>query len=228
MWLLYHLRLQQVKAKLSLLFNERLNERTRIARELHDTLLQNISGLALQLEGLSKVVTEPATAKERLRELRREAERWLHDARESVSDLRSQTSKGDDFLAEVRDLGEQIVTSKGIKFCATATGDYWTIPSRLHDPFLRIVQEALRNAVRHACATEINVDLSCLDRDKVRIRICDNGCGFDLETAIRKPRHWGLANMREYAESTGATFQVVTSPGRGTEVEITSRISSET
>jgi signal transduction histidine kinase/ligand-binding sensor domain-containing protein len=226
LWLLYRLRLQQVEAKLNLLFNERLNERARIARDLHDTLLQNISGFALQLEGLSKIVTEPAAAKEWLRELRRAAEGWLHDARESVSDLRSQNSESDDLLADVRDLGERIVTSKSIKFRATATGDHWMIPSRLHDPLLRIVQEALRNAVRHACATEINVDLSCLNRDNVRIRICDNGCGFDLETAIRKPRHWGLANMREHAESTGATFRVVTSPGRGTEVEITARISS--
>jgi signal transduction histidine kinase/ligand-binding sensor domain-containing protein len=224
LWLCYRWRLQHVEAKLNLLFEERLSERTRIARELHDTLLQSIAGFALQLEALSKIVTEPSSARDRLREMRRQAEGCLRDARISVSDLRWQRYRGTDLLEEIRHLGEQIVTIKSITFFATATLDRCVTPPQLHDCLLRIVQEALRNAVCHAAANTINVEVTCSDQNVVRIRICDNGCGFDLETASRKPHHMGLANMRERAESIGAALHVRTSPGQGTEIEITARI----
>ncbi len=224
LWLCYLLRLHHVEAKLNLLFEERLSERTRIARDLHDTLLQSIAGFALQLEALSKIVTEPSSARDRLREMRRQAEGCLHDARVSLSDLRWQRYRGTDLVEEIRHLGEQIVTIKNITFFATATLDRCVIPPQFHDCLLRIVQEALRNAVCHAAASTINVEVTCSDQNVVRIRICDNGCGFDLETASRKPHHMGLANMRERAESIGAALHVRTSPGQGTEIEIIARI----
>jgi two-component system nitrate/nitrite sensor histidine kinase NarX len=83
--------------------------------------------------------------------------------------------------------------------------------------------EAVRNAVRHAQATEVHVDVSFSARDQVRIRIMDNGCGFDLETGSRKPGHWGLATMRERARKVGAEIEIAASPGQGTRIDITCR-----
>jgi ligand-binding sensor domain-containing protein/two-component sensor histidine kinase len=218
-WLGYCIRLQRMRAQIHLLFEERLQERTRIARELHDTLLQNISGFALQIEALAKVVTAPVAAKDQLRDLRREAEHWIREARDSVSDLRSPTSDRADLVRNVRRIGAQIAKNGQIQFDLIVDRPP-ALPIRLHDALLRIIQEALRNAVQHACADRITVELSCPDPARMVVRVCDNGIGFDLQAAGRKARHWGIATMRERAEAIGAEFRMVTNPGRGTEVEV--------
>lgn len=219
LWLVYRARLHQVKAQLQLLFDERLRERTRISRELHDTLLQEISALALQLDGLSKVVTEPKSAKARLREMREEAERWLRQTRESVSDLRTEASEEIDFLEAVRQLGEEITRGTGIEFRATASGTPSDLPPQLQQHLLKILQEAFRNAVRHAQATEITADLAYLEKEKLRLVIRDNGRGFDPQDGSAQG-HWGLTTMQERAQETGAELKMSSSPGQGTEIEI--------
>ena len=111
---LWDRRLKLVKAKIRLLYEERMRERARIGRELHDTLLQNICGLGLQLEGWSKVIKDPSSAKEGLSELRRETEQWLHEARELIWDLRSDLNDGVSFAETLHQIAEKATSGLSV------------------------------------------------------------------------------------------------------------------
>jgi signal transduction histidine kinase len=185
---------------------------------MHDTLLQNISGFALQLEGLSKTVSGPA--RDRLREVRRQAEQCLREAREFVWDLRAPTLEEKDLLAALREAGEEITTGKPVQFHVTVSGNRRPASLKLQQQLFRIVQEATRNAVRHGEATEINMDIDYLDPDVLRVQMRDDGHGFDLEEASRKLGHWGLTTMRERVRQVGGELKISTAPGHGTQIEI--------
>jgi len=91
---------------------------------------------------------------------------------------------------------------------------------KLQENLLRIVQEATRNAIQHGGAKQIDVRISYRNPDGMRLQICDDGCGFDLEEASLKLGHWGLATMRERAERVGADLKITSAPGRGAEIEV--------
>ena len=220
LWVSYQLRVRHVAAQISLRFEERLSERTRISRELHDTLLQNITGFALQLGGLSKTVMAPESAKERLLDLRRQAEEWLREARESVWDLRAPVSEGQDLLEAMRIVGQQLTAGKQVRFHIAVSGAGREASVKLQENLLRIVQEATRNAIQHGGARQIDVRISYLSPGGIRLQICDDGCGFSLEEASLKLGHWGLATMRERAERVGADLKITSAPGRGAEIEV--------
>jgi signal transduction histidine kinase/ligand-binding sensor domain-containing protein len=227
LWMLYRLRVRQIAAQLRLRYEDRLGERVRISRELHDNLLQNITGFALQLDALGKTVTAPESARVRLQDLRGQAEQWMHEAREAVWDLRSAPALEDRELPDaLREAGQQTTKGKQVQFNLTVAGKCRASSPQMREQLLRIVQEATRNAVRHGQAKEITTHVAYMDED-IRISICDDGCGFNLEEASRKTGHCGLASMRERAEQIGANFKISTAPGRGTEIEIIAPISPE-
>lgn len=215
--LLHVYRLRKAQVRIRMLFEERMRERTRIGSELHDTLIQSLTGLALQLTGLSKVVREPQSVRERLCELRLQAEQCLHEARESVWDLHSHTGEEQGFVESLRRIGQELTQGTTIQFRVVVTGEHRVVPLAQQVHLLRIVREALRNAVHHSSATQIQLDISNSPH-AICICIADNGCGFDPETA--PPGHWGLATMRERAHRIGARLGIVTSIGRGTRIEI--------
>ena len=224
LWALHVARLRSQRARIQAGYEERAQERTRIGRELHDTLLQNVAALALQLGGLSKVmVRDPQAALEQSRELRREIEQWLREAREAVWDLRSGEGPLLDFCDAVRHSGEQITQDTPVRFIVAIHDSSQTVPPAAQKELLKIVGEAVRNAVRHSQATEVRVDVFFPPPGDLQVRIRDNGCGFDLETASRKEGHWGLVGMRERARRLGAEFSLESVPGRGTEVRVNLR-----
>ena len=220
LWMSYRLRVRHVAAQISLRFEERLSERTRISRELHDTLLQNITGFALQLGGLSKTVTAPESAKDRLVDLRRQAEEWLREARDSVWDLRAPISEGQDFLESMRIVGQQLTAGKQVRFHIAVSGTGRETSIKVRANLLRIVQEATRNAIQHGGARQIDVRISYLNPGGIRLQISDDGCGFNLEEASHKLGHFGLATMRERAERVGADLTMTSAPGQGAEIEV--------
>jgi signal transduction histidine kinase len=222
------LRVRQIAARLRVGYEARLGERARISRELHDNLLQNITGFALQLDGLGKIVTAPESAKDRLQDLRGQAEQWMHDAREAVWDLRSTPDLEEHDLPDaVLEAVRQATRGKEVQYNVTVAGKRRAAPPMVREQLLRIVQEATRNAVRHGQATEINTHVAYMDADRVRVSICDDGCGFNLEEASRKTGHCGLASMRERAEQIGGNLRISTAPGQGTEIEIIAPISPQ-
>jgi signal transduction histidine kinase len=222
LWNSHWVRLRYLRTKMQARFEERLRERTRIGQELHDTLLQNMAGFALQLDGLSKIVTQqPQSAKETLCELRQETEHWLHEARESVWELRLPADEPQDYCEAVRLAGEQMTRNTPVQFSLAISGDKQLIPPRVQEHLLRIAREVLGNAVRHASATEVQVYISFSEQSRIWTHIRDNGCGFDLAAASRKPGHFGLSIIRERAQEVGAAIKFKTAPGQGTEIEIT-------
>ncbi len=220
LWTAYRVRLHQVQTQIRLLYEERLDERTRIARELHDTLFQNISAFALQLDGLSKTVREPESAKEQLRELRREAEGWLRKTRESVSDLRNGAFQMPGFAVQLACLGERITANSGARFGMTCTDEPRSLSPELQEHLLKIVEEAVRNGVRHAHASEIGVTVSVQEPNQLSVRIQDNGIGFDVDSKSLKPGHWGLISIRERALAIGGELHIMSNPSTGTTIEI--------
>jgi len=220
LWSLHRLRLRKMAAVLDLRYRERLAERTRIAREMHDSLLQNICGFALQLDGLAKMATIPVSARNHLREIRQEAELCLREAREFVWELRLPTLEERDLSDVLREAGEQIVDGRLVRFHTTVRGNPRPATATVQRHLLRIVQEATRNAVRYSRAKEIEINIVYLDTDAIRVQVRDDGCGFDLEQASLELGHWGLKTMRERALQIGGDLKISSTPGHGTELEI--------
>jgi signal transduction histidine kinase len=224
LWSLHRLRLRHLAAQMNIRFEERLAERTRIAREMHDTLLQNMSGFALEIEGLSKIVSAPV--RDRLRDLRKQAEQCMREAREFVWDLRAPAMEEKDLFTALREAGEKITMGKLVQFHMTVTGDLRHAPAKLKSHLLRIVQEATRNSIRHGRAKKIDMDVAYLDTDSIRLQMRDDGRGFDPKEASDKWGHWGLVIMRERARQIGAELNISSAPGHGTEIEVIVPISS--
>lgn len=219
LWGVYQWRGRQLTARLDLRFAERLSERERIARELHDTLLQNVAGLSLQIAGVSKIVTAPEVARERLEGLKLQAEDCCRQARQAVWDIRSADATGDLTVA-LQSSGERLTAGKDIRFILGVEGRPTEFGTTVREHLLRIAREAIGNAVQHASAKEILVQLR-FDAGVIRLRISDDGQGFHLDGDCPvRSGHFGLATMRERAGQIGASITIESTPGCGTCVEV--------
>lgn len=216
---LYRFRLRQLAAQMNLRLEERVAERTRIARELHDTLIQEMNGLSLQIAALSKFVLSPEIAKQRLAELKRQAEYCLREARQSVWDIRSADSSIVDLATTLRESGEQLCVVKTIGFALVSEGDQKPIAPSVRQQLLRIGREAIANAVQHAQATQIEVRL-IFGKEVLYLKISDDGRGFDLTTP-KAAGHFGLSTMRERADQIHAEIRISSTVGKGTCVLVT-------
>ena len=211
------------EAQLSLRFEERLAERTRIARELHDTLLQSFQGLMLHFQAANDQL--PAgKAKEALERALDRADQAIVEGRNAIQNLRSSTA--------TNELG-RAMAALGDEFGGTRDGKSGSPalrvlvegrPRELHpilsDDIYRIAREALRNAFLHAQATKIEAEITYSER-LFRLRIRDDGKGIDRKLLdAGRDGHWGLAGMRERAEHIGARLDIWSEVGAGTEVEL--------
>ena len=196
-----------------------INERTRIARELHDNLIQTVTGVALQIGGISKAVTAPESAKQRLQDLRAQVEDCLREARQYVWDIRSPESESIDLVTALKESGEQLTVGKATRFELVVDGMPRPISTDVRQQLLRIGREAMGNAARHARATHIEARLR-FERGAISLRISDDGCGFDTDEGARAPGHFGLATMRERAAQIHATIDVYSRVGQGTCIEV--------
>jgi signal transduction histidine kinase len=200
-------------------YEERLDERTRIARELHDTLLQSLAGVSLQLDGVAKQVGQSSeTAAAQIKVVRQQVEATFREARQKVQDLRSPMLQGRDLPAVLRESLEQIAAGHMVRLQMTVAGEPRPLPEEVDEALLRIGQEAVGNAVRHAQASEIQVSLT-YGYESLSLCVRDDGRGFDLDDARRLVGHWGLRNMQERAQRIGAQWKITTAAGRGTEIE---------
>jgi signal transduction histidine kinase/ligand-binding sensor domain-containing protein len=211
-WAGWRLRLRRVQRQFSLV----LAERARLSRELHDTLLQSLVGVALQFEGLSHCVdASPASLKEHLLRMRSQVEDYIREARESISDLRSPMLERRNLEEALRDTSGRIMNGASVRFDFEVTGTPRRCRPSVEEEVLRIAREALYNAVRHSGASRIQLQLD-YRRRSLHLRVSDDGVGFDGQGV---EGHYGLANMRERARQIGARFRLVTLPNQGTRVE---------
>lgn len=196
-----------------------LSERTRVARELHDTTLQNLGGIALEFENLR---TQPGTApamQASLDTVRRHIERCIRETRQAVWDLRSPLRSELDLATLLRQHARTLIAGRDIDFDFAVIGTPAGIEPGKKEQLARIAKEAISNAVRHAHAQRIRAELRY--EDGVTLSIVDDGAGFELEqTQGHDAAHWGLAGMYERAARIGARLLVKSAPDRGTEVRV--------
>jgi signal transduction histidine kinase len=210
------LRLRAVRAE----YDAVLAERMRVGREIHDTLLQSVAATALQIEGLVGQL-EPGndSVKLQLRALRKQIEENLREVRHFIRHLRWPTAEDVDVARVLHEFLDRLAVERGFRPHFNASGQQSKRCSpRVRNELLRIGQEAITNAVRHARPKNIDVNLSFAD-ECVHLRVSDDGCGFDAEN-LATAGHWGMIGMRERATSCGGRFGLRSSPGAGTEVDI--------
>jgi signal transduction histidine kinase len=206
--------------------DERVNERTRIARELHDTLLQGFQGLLLWFQTASNLLPEsPAAAKERLDSAIGHAAKAIAEGRDAVQGLRASSVEGSDLAVAIRVLGDELVTHTSTQppptFNVAIEGQKRDLHPVVRDEVYKITAEALRNAVRHAHAGRVEVEIR-YDTGQFRLRVRDDGKGIDPGVLAHHGRegHYGLRGMPERAALIGGKLAVWSDVGAGTEVEL--------
>ena len=217
-WSAWQLRVRQLRQQFSLV----LGERVRLSRELHDTLLQSLVGLALEFDAVSKSLdTSPAAAKERVVKIRERVEAYIREARRSIWSLRSPALETGDLIEALREGAERATSGQAVKLEFKVHGVPHRFESDVEHQLLRIGQEAVLNAVRHSNAQTVELDVNYKEREVI-LRVSDDGCGFDGQPAAEGTSdHYGITTMRERAEQVGGRVVISSVPGRGTTVEAT-------
>src|SRR4051812_48086909 len=193
-----------------------LEERTRMAREIHDSLLQGVTGIAMQLRAaLPHVKSAPADLVNTIARIAELAESTAREARQTVWEMRPLANS--DLPSALRDVARRIPEHNVL---VTVEGEFRPLPTVVEDTILRIAQESIRNAVKHSGASVITVTL-IYKEGAVSLTVRDSGHGFDVESAKRAyAGRWGLLGMQERANRIGAELSVHSRLGEGTTVEL--------
>jgi signal transduction histidine kinase len=193
-----------------------LEERNRIAREIHDSLGHFLTGLNIQLEGALKLwSSNPAKAQDFLIEAKRQGATALQEVRQSVATLRSDPLRGQDLNEGIASLAKEFHHSSGI------LPEYHiqlsqSLPMEVSTTLYRIVQEALTNSCKYATASKVEIQLETIGTD-LYLSVRDNGKGFKVD---QNTTGFGLRGMRERALALGGQFEVISEPGRGCHLEV--------
>jgi signal transduction histidine kinase len=228
LWAMYQLRLRQMAAQFNMRLEERVGERTRIARDLHDTLLQSFHGVLLHFQtGINQMPEHPgeartAGARKTLEKAMHQAEHAIVEGREAIQGLRSSVVETNDLALAMRTLGEELAPdAHSVAFQVHVEGAPRDLHPILRDEVYRITGEGIRNAFRHADAKQIEVEIHYDDR-RLRVRVRDDGKGIDPKLLSDDGRegHFGLRGMRERAKLIGGKLTVWSELDAGTEVEL--------
>jgi signal transduction histidine kinase len=218
---LFKLRVRQISNEIRGRLEARLAERERIARDLHDTLLQGVQGLIWRFQAAADRIPPDQPARQLMQRSLDRADQLLAESRERVKDLRYSAGNVDDLPRALALEGEQFSQEYSTGFRVSIEGG----PRELH-PLVReegflIAREALANAFRHAHATHVEAEIG-FGHTTLHIRVRDDGKGMSTAGADRGelPGHFGLIGMQERAQKIGANFEVWSRPGAGTEVEL--------
>jgi PAS domain S-box-containing protein len=199
-------------------FTAALDERTRLAREIHDTLLQGFTGIALKLVAATSRLPGPPETVASLRDVIDLAQKTLVDARRAVWDLRSPAGAGVDFTATLRTAAEDCARGTGLTLEYEVEGEPRPLGPDVEGTCVRVVQEAITNVVKHAGATTVRVHAAFGER-RLLLAVTDDGHGFDMASHLPTfGGHWGLLGMRERASRIRGKLRVRSAPGEGTEV----------
>ncbi|HEX7360646.1 MAG TPA: two-component regulator propeller domain-containing protein [Bryobacteraceae bacterium] len=218
-YLAYSWRVRQVKAR----FDAVLAERNRIAREIHDTLAQGFIGVSVHLEVAASIL--PATAQkareqlETARELVRDS---IAEARRSIWQLRSAPAAEESLASRLSGFIQQAAAKASSKLEFRVSGTHRPLPPKIERELLKIGEEAVVNAIRHADAKSIKVDL-IFEPKRVKMTIADDGRGFAGNDSV-PDGHFGLQGMRERAEQIDAELLVTSAPGEGTHISVEAAI----
>ncbi|MFA9219414.1 MAG: two-component regulator propeller domain-containing protein, partial [Sphingomonadaceae bacterium] len=221
LYLLYQLRLQQVTRQLRKRMEDRLDERERIARALHDTFLQSVQGLMLRFQTLLKRLPADGEARALAETILDQADQVLVEGRNQVHGLRSTTLAASDLAQACAELGRSLQEQYGLPFTLLVSGQRRALVPEVAEQMYAIASEALHNAYRHAQACQVELEL-VHGREYFRLQVRDDGRGIDADVlaAGQRPGHWGLTGMREQACKIGAEVELWSAPAKGTEVRL--------
>jgi len=226
LWVLYRYRLYQIRHEFAARLEERVGERTRIARDFHDTLLQSFQGLLFRFQAVREMHrTRPNDIERILESALDEAAQAITEGREAVQGLRASMVESNDLAVAIKILEGEFTAECGdrsaVGFKVEVEGASRPLHPIVRDEVHRIASEALRNAFRHAAANEIEVELHYDERQFV-LKVRDDGKGIDpaFLTTQGRQGHFGIHGMRERAKLIGGKLTVWSAPGSGTEVEL--------
>jgi len=219
LWAIYWFRVRQVARAISVRFDERLAERTRLARELHDTFLQTIQASKMVADD----ALERATDASRMRRSMEQLSKWLgqamHEGRTALNSLRTSTTEENDLAEALERATEEgpIPSSMAVDF--SVIGNAREMHPIVRDEIYRIGYEAIRNAYVHSHGSRLEVELRY--DDNLSVRVSDNGKGIDSVVLDKgKEGHFGLPGMRERSARIGGKFKLVSAVTSGTEMTL--------
>jgi signal transduction histidine kinase len=226
LWLTNQWRIWELNRQFETTLEARVGERTRIARELHDTLLQSFQGLLLRFQIVSELLPKrPVEAKEQLDRAMDGAAKAITEGRDAVQGLRTSTVQTNDLAKSINTLGEELAADPANdgspSFRVAVEGESRDLHPILRDEIYRIAGESLRNAFRHAHAQHIEVEFR-YDDEQFRLRVRDDGKGLDgaILSGQGPVGHYGLSGMRERAKLIGGKLVIWSQIDGGTEVEL--------
>ena len=207
----WRLRVRHVRKELAIVFGERL----RVSREIHDTLLQSLFGIALQVDVVSADARDhPSPLRTHLQRIRQQIEDTMSEARQSIWNLRSGAIDRRDLVAALCESGQRLTAGR-VPFVMTVTGTPRSCSSDVETQMLRIGCEAVANAVRHADAGRVDMEIG-FGEGTLSLRVTDNGRGFN--PAPDRTGHYGLLGMKERATNAGGHCTIQSVPGSGVQV----------
>lgn len=220
LWVAYLLRLRRVSRQIHDRLQERHRERERIARELHDTLLQSVQGLILRFHAVARSLGPGAPARDALDAVLERADDVMVEARDRVLDLRA-TARGGCLADMFARMAAELEAGPELSIRVSEEGNRMPIDPIVQDELLQIGREAMLNACRHAGARHIGIAIE-QNAAYLAVSVHDDGRGIDPDVLDRGGRegHWGLAGMRERAARIGARLDITSGPGEGTRVEV--------
>jgi signal transduction histidine kinase/ligand-binding sensor domain-containing protein len=219
LWGLYRLRLRQVAKAMSARFDERLAERTRIARDLHDTFLQTIQGSKLVADDALDHSTDPARMRRAMEQLSVWLERATGEGRAALNSLRGSTTEKNDLAEAFRRAIEECRIQSTMQPSFSVVGQAVEMHPIVRDEVYRIGYEAIRNACAHSQGTQLHVELAY--REDLALRVSDDGIGIDPGVVDRgKEGHLGLQGMHERASRIASKLTVASSSNSGTEIKL--------
>jgi signal transduction histidine kinase len=219
LWGLYRYRVHQIAQEFNMRLEVRVSERNRLARDLHDTLLQSFHGLMLHFQVVSRLLPE-GRAKEELETTLERADVAIAEGRSAVYDLRSSATATNDLAEALNAVGSELSNDNAAVFNLMVEGQTRELHPIIRDEIYRLSREALSNAFRHAHAHHIEAEIS-YGSHAFRLRIRDDGEGIPTEVLDQgRAGHFGLPGMRERAKQIGAELTIWSRPGTGTEIDL--------
>ncbi len=220
LYMIYLIHLKQVTRRIQEQLATRVEERERIARELHDTLLQGFHGLMLRFQSVLKNIPPEAAARRMMETALDRADEVLLEGRQRVHNLREEGMPGNGPWENLARWGNELAQSRDTRFTAAIVGTPQPLDPAVSDEVYQIGREALNNAFLHAYAKQIEMEIT-YDRKSVRLVVRDDGAGMDNEILERgRSGHWGLSGMRERSQQIGAQLNIWSHGGAGTEIDL--------
>jgi signal transduction histidine kinase len=217
-WVAFALRVRVITREVRARAEERADERIRIARELHDTLLQGIQGLLLTFHVAAQRMSPGEEAKPMLERALATADSLIVEGRNRVASLRSEHVQDAELVGALQNAANDLGAGGNVRVSVKRSGGDAVLRPHVADEVFIVGREALANAFRHACASHVELELN-YGRRYFGLRCVDDGKGFGAEERD-KSGHWGLQGMAERARKLGGLFRIRSEPGRGTEVAL--------